>query len=311
MLLSIQKINKAFKQKNKEIQANRDISFTVSEGEILGILGPNGAGKTTLIKQITNLLIPDSGKIFFKGGDVVKYPHILRGGCSLLLEGLRNIYPYLTGEANLLYFAYLNHITPALAKERSIKLLKQMGLYEVKNKYSFEYSSGMNRKLAVATCLINEPELVILDEPTSGLDVVAVEDLISFIKELAKDKNKTFILVSHNMRFIEKVVERVIWMRNGLIWMDKKVEEIKNTLKNKEILISVRDSPDVKTFLSKNNLPFTYIGSSIIRVVLNITIHKEFLSELLSSFEVLNIEKQDSDFEFIFKELYNETYNKS
>lgn len=304
MLIVVDKVSKYYVNKQAKIYANKNISLYVENGEILGILGPNGAGKTTLIKQIVNLLIPDSGRILFKGEDVVRNPSILRGRVSILLEGFKNIYPYLTGRANLLYFAYLNGVPDKTARERADKLLKDMRLYDFKDIYSFEYSFGMNKKLSIASCLINEPELVILDEPTSGLDIVAVEELIDFINKIS-NSGKTFIIVSHDMRFIEKVTKRVIYIKDGEIKLDGDTSRLKNSYGVKEVTITLEKDERLINFLNQNHIKFD-IKKDLIMIELNITDSKNVLIELLTSFNLLNIEKRDSDFEKIFKDILKE-----
>lgn len=301
MLLLVDKVNKTYTKQGKIIYANKNISFHIDKGEVLGILGPNGAGKTTLIKQIVNLLIPDSGRIFFKGHDILKNSSILRGNISILLEGFKNIYPYLTGKANLLYFAYLNGICGLRAIEKADTLLRNMGLYEFRDMYSFEYSSGMNKKLSIATCLINEPELIILDEPTSGLDVIAIEDLINFINRIACS-GKTFIIVSHDMRFIEKVAKRVIYIKDGEIYLDGDTLQIKNYRGAKEVIVSIENNYELVEFLRNNNINFQLQGN-VIFIKLDIMEDKELFLNVISNYSILNIEKSESDFEKLFKEI--------
>jgi ABC-2 type transport system ATP-binding protein/sodium transport system ATP-binding protein len=264
MLLVADKVNKTYTKQGKIIYANKNISFQLNKGEILGILGPNGAGKTTLIKQIVNLLMPDSGKIIYKGEDIIKNPRILMGSIS-------------------------------------IALLKDMGLYDFRNMYSFEYSSGMNKKLSIATCLINEPEVVILDEPTSGLDVVAVEDLINFIKEIS-NLGKTFIIVSHDMRFIEKVTRRVIYIKDGEICLDGDTSQIKNYRGVKEVIVSTENTEGLVEFLRNNSIDFQSKGNVIV-IKLNIMENKELFLNIISNYNILNVEKSESDFEKLFKEI--------
>ncbi|MGC9337282.1 MAG: ABC transporter ATP-binding protein [Candidatus Cloacimonadia bacterium] len=235
MLLDIHNLTKVYQKGKSRVKANDSISFSLDEGEILGILGPNGAGKTTLIKQIATLLIPDEGEILYRGVSLVKHPEIMRGRFSFLLESMQNVYHYLTGEANLLYFAYLNQIPTSIAKKRSYNLLKRMGLYDVKDRYVFTYSSGMKKKLAIATCFINDPEIIFLDEPLSGLDVVAAEELIDFIKEWVGESQKTFIVASHRMEFLERVTSRVLWMKEGKIVIEGNTEDIKKHGQQKRV----------------------------------------------------------------------------
>lgn len=304
MLLEIQNLSKVYKKGNSLIKANDNISFSLNAGEILGILGPNGAGKTTLIKQIATLLVPDEGEILYRGVSLVKHPNSMKGQFSFLLEGMRNVYHYLTGEANLLYFAYLNHIPTLIAKKRSDNILQKMGLYDVKDDYVFTYSSGMNKKLGIATCLINDPEMIFLDEPLSGLDVLAAEDLIDSMKIWVSENKKTFIVASHRMDFIERVTNRVLWMKDGRIVMKGNTDDMKNfSSQEKEFILYLRNSDKARRKLQRDNLKFQVLSNTTLKLYLSLS-QKELFYSILSDFELLNLEKKESDFEAIFKELY-------
>jgi ABC-2 type transport system ATP-binding protein/sodium transport system ATP-binding protein len=308
VLLEIRNLTKIFRSGKKEIIANNNVSFNVYEGEILGILGPNGAGKTTLIKQIATLLIPDSGDILYKGTSIVKHPEVIRGRFSFLQEGMRNVYPYLTAEANLLYFAYLNHIPARVAKKKSEELLKRMGLYEVKHNYVYTFSSGMNKKLAIATCLINEPEIVFLDEPFSGLDLIASIELMDFLRSLVMESGKTFLIADHRLDFIEKVANRVLWIKDGSVVMEGSTVEMKTIRREKEFIVYLQNSLEAQNALKERGVEFQVLSDEVLKVEVSLS-HKDYLSFIISNFEVLNIEKKDLDFEAIFKELYSHAKN--
>ncbi|MEO0263173.1 MAG: ABC transporter ATP-binding protein [candidate division WOR-3 bacterium] len=304
MLIEVIDLVKIYKKGKYEIKANDNISFSINKGEIVGIIGPNGAGKTTLMKQIATLLIPDKGEILYKGISIVKHPQIIRGKCSFLLEGMQNVYHYLTGEANLLYFAYLNKIFGEKAKKRCEELLKRFGLYSVKDKYVFTYSAGMKKKLAIATCLINDPEIIFLDEPLSGLDPIASEEVTDFIRILVKEKEKTVIIASHNMKFIERVTDRVLWLKEGKIIMEGDTGNIKNLFKKKEIIFYLKNDNKASLRLLESNVELKKISNNILKVSVSLE-NKELLYFILKEFEVLNIEEMESDFEIIFKKLYD------
>lgn len=305
MLLDIQNLTKIYQKGISQVKANDNISFSLNENDILGILGPNGAGKTTLIKQIATLLIPDQGEILYRGISLVKHPNVMKGRFSFLLEGMQNVYPYLTGEANLLYFAYLNHQPDATAKKRSHNLLRQIGLYGVKDRYVFTYSSGMKKRLAIATCLINDPEIIFLDEPLSGLDVIAGEELIDSIKKWVSENQKTFIIASHRMDFVERVTSRILWMKDGRIILEGKTEEMKNMGTKKEFVLYTRNSIEAQRKLKKENIQFGELSETILKVPLFLPEQRNLFSYLISNFELLNVEKKDLDFVRIFKELYH------
>ncbi|HHW56290.1 MAG TPA: ATP-binding cassette domain-containing protein [Clostridia bacterium] len=126
MLLEVRNLSKVYKKGSRQVKANDNITFSVDQGDVLGILGPNRAGKTTLIKQIATLLIPDQGDILYQGVSLVRRPEIIRGRFSFLWEGTQNVYHYLTGEANILYFAYLNQVPSSLeGKTEDLKNLSK------------------------------------------------------------------------------------------------------------------------------------------------------------------------------------------
>ena len=303
VILEARNVSKTYNRDGQKISANRDISFCINNGEVAGLLGPNGAGKTTIIKQLVNLVTPDTGDVFYKSINLRENPGIMRGRCSILLEGMRNVYHYLTGRGNLIYFALLNGVPLEKAKDRASDLLKRMGLWQAKDKYAFTYSSGMNRKLAIATCLINEPELIILDEPTSGLDVVAVEDLAELIRGLSREHGRTFLIASHDMRFIERVCSTVLWLKDGRLVMRGGVEEIKKLNKNKSVVVRIPASAEAEAFFKKEGISPEQKSGAVLPVRLFLPKDNSVFSALASRFEILDIEKEDSDFEAIFKEV--------
>ena len=307
MLLEVRNLSKVYKKGNRQVKANDNITFSVEQGDVLGILGPNGAGKTTLIKQIATLLIPDQGDILYRGVSLVKKPEVIRGRFSFLLEGTQNVYHYLTGEANVLYFAYLNHVPTSVAKSRCEELLKKLNLYDVKDQYVFTYSAGMRKKLAIATCLINDPEVVFLDEPLSGLDVIAAAELTESIKSWVNDRGKTVIVASHRMDFVEKVTNRVLWLKEGIVALEGKTEDLKNLSKEEEYILYLRNSAEAREKLCKYDLQFEVLSDVTLKTTLRLG-QKELFYSVFSDpdFEVLNLEKKSPDFEAIFRRLYGE-----
>lgn len=307
MLLEVRNLTKVYKRGNQQIKANDNINFFVERGDVLGILGPNGAGKTTLIKQIATLLIPDQGDILYKGVSLLKKPEIIRGRFSFLWEGTQNVYHYLTGEANILYFAYLNQVPSSVARRRCEELLRKLDLYEVKDQYVFTYSAGMRKKLAIATCLINDPEVVFLDEPLSGLDVLAAAELTESIKSWVKEMGKTVIIASHRMDFVERVTNKVLWLKEGKVILEGKTEDLKNLSKEEEYILYLRNSTKAREKLRKYELQFEILSDVTLKTTLRLG-QKELFYSVFSDpdFEVLNLEKKSPDFEAIFRRLYGE-----
>ena len=146
------------------------ISFEVKEGEIFGFLGPNGAGKTTTVRILTTLIKPDGGKAFVAGYDVLKNPIEVKKRIGVVPE-VSNAYVDLTVWENLVLIGKLYGLPVKKIKENATELLKEFGLYDVRDKLVKFLSKGMKQRLLLCMALVNDPEVLFLDEPTSGLDV--------------------------------------------------------------------------------------------------------------------------------------------
>jgi ABC-2 type transport system ATP-binding protein len=191
------------------------ISFEVEKGEVFGFLGPNGAGKTTTIRILTGLIKPDGGKAFVAGYDVLENPIEVKQRIGVVPE-VSNAYVDLTAWENLLLVGRLCGVPSQELKENAIKLLKEFGLYEVKDKLVRAFSKGMKQRLLLCMALINDPEVLFLDEPTSGLDVESARLLREKIIEYNKS-GKTIFLSTHNMEEANQLCHRVAVINHGRI----------------------------------------------------------------------------------------------
>lgn len=203
-LLSVKGLNKWFKDKH----ALKDISFDVKRGEIMAILGPNGAGKSTTIRNIMEIIQPDSGEIEFTG-----HQGIPRDKIGYLPEE-RGLYKNVRVMDMLLFLADLKNYPLKQARERALAYLEKFGLGGKENMKLEEFSKGMSQKVQFIASILHEPELLILDEPFSGLDPVSQDQFKEEIYSLAQ--NGTAILVSsHQMNVIEQICSRLFMIQNG------------------------------------------------------------------------------------------------
>jgi ABC-2 type transport system ATP-binding protein len=224
-VLVVSGLNKIFPGK-KPVHAVRDVSFTISAGEVVGLLGPNGAGKTTTIKCILGLMRPTSGEISVNGfGPRTQYSQLLRQ-VSAVLEGSRNIYWRQTPVENMLFFAGLYGISVKEARPYVDFLIERFKLTDKRDTEVRQLSSGMKQKVAVACALVKRTPLVFLDEPTVGLDVETSYDLRHILREMAAAEKRTFVISSHDMHVIQDVCARVIIISTGRIIADEKVVDL-------------------------------------------------------------------------------------
>ena len=212
MINSLQIINlsKAYDAK----EAVKNISFKLSQNEIVGILGPNGCGKTTTIGMILGLLKPTSGKILINGIEIENQR-------VKLLNKLNFISPYielpkkLTVKQNLEVYGRLYDVNKL--KIKIDYLCEKLRLYEFINKITGELSSGQKNRVSLAKSIINDPEVLLLDEPTASLDPETGDFVRSFLEEYQREKKTSILLASHNMSEVERLCSSVLMMNKGAI----------------------------------------------------------------------------------------------
>lgn len=197
------------------------ISFQIQGGEIIGVLGENGAGKTTLIKTMMKLLEIDEGKIEYANKDIRNIPNKkYYSMVASVLEGNRNLYWYLSGYENILYFCSLKKLKIKSVQNEIEFYLKEFELYDAKDKCVGEYSRGMQQKLSIIIALLGNPQVLFLDEPTLGLDVQTKKKVLRILKKLARQKNVTIIITSHQLDIIDLLVDKLLVLKNGKIFYE-------------------------------------------------------------------------------------------
>lgn len=197
-ILELKNISKEY----NDYKALDNVSFSLNEGEIVGLIGPNGAGKTTLMRIIVGLTKQYDGEI-----NLIDNTSI---GCVIETP---SFYPYMTGYENLKYLAELNDVSA----EKVMETIELLGLKEALNKKVKGYSLGMRQRLGIAAALLREPKLLILDEPTNGLDPTGIHELRSYIKDIAVKKGITVLISSHILSELEKICDKAIIIKHGKI----------------------------------------------------------------------------------------------
>ncbi|HAN08984.1 MAG TPA: hypothetical protein DCP90_00040 [Clostridiales bacterium] len=214
-MLKIENICKTYINKGDSCVANDNISLEVEKKDVVGILGSNGAGKTTLMKIVSNLVKQTSGKVYWDGLSLDEHKYIVKDKISILLEGTRNLYDFLTVEDNINYFALLNNVEGKSCKNRKDYLLKYFDLYEKKHTIVNNLSRGMKQKLALIVALLKKPELLILDEPTLGLDINSRFDITELIKKITHEMKITTLVCSHDLEFIKEISNKIAVFDKG------------------------------------------------------------------------------------------------
>ncbi|MGB8190850.1 MAG: ABC transporter ATP-binding protein [Chitinophagaceae bacterium] len=233
-VLSIQNITKFY----GPIHALKGVSLEIPAGSVFGILGPNGSGKTTMLGIVMDVLKATSGSYTWFG-EPPSEKH--RRNIGTLLE-TPNFYHYLSAERNLRIAAEIK----GHGLEDIPAVLKRVNLWERRNSKFSTYSLGMKQRLAVASCLLGNPKVLVFDEPTNGLDPVGIAETRDLIKNLAKE-GITIILASHLLDEVEKVCTHVSILQKGTLLASGHVDEV---LVNEDIVeVSAADMGQLETVL--------------------------------------------------------------
>lgn len=203
-ILSVKNLNKKF----GHIHAVNNLSFDIEKGNIYGVLGPNGSGKSTTLGIILNVVNKTSGEFSWFDGSLSTHEALKKVGAIIERP---NFYPYMSAYQNLKLICKIKDVPYDKIDEK----LQIVNLYERKNSKFQTYSLGMKQRLAIASALLNDPEILILDEPTNGLDPQGIHEIRQIIRSIAKN-GTTILLASHLLDEVEKVCSHVIVIRNGV-----------------------------------------------------------------------------------------------
>ncbi len=189
------------------LTAVKDLSFTIEKGNVYGILGPNGSGKSTTLGIVLNVVNRTAGDFAWFDGNISTHEALKKVGAIIERP---NFYPYMTAVQNLNLVCKIKEVPNTKIEEK----LELVGLLDRKNSKFNTYSLGMKQRLAIASALLNDPEILILDEPTNGLDPQGIHQIREIIKKIASE-GTTILLASHLLDEVEKVCSHVVILRKG------------------------------------------------------------------------------------------------
>jgi ABC-type multidrug transport system ATPase subunit len=230
-ILEIKNLRKEY----KDVVALQGLDLTIQRGQVFGLLGPNGSGKTTTLAILLGVLHAKSGSFsWFNNGSADEN----RKNIGALLE-TPNFYPYLNAIDNLTVVAKIKGMeeyAPAIEK-----VLKRVNLWERRNSSFRTFSLGMKQRLAIASALLNDPEVLVLDEPTNGLDPEGIMEIRDLIQEISKE-GKTILIASHILDELEKVCTHAAILRKGELLQ---IGELSEIMAQEQMLLLKTDNLDV------------------------------------------------------------------
>ena len=239
-MLEVKKLKKKF---GSNVVLN-DISFNVSKGDIISIVGPSGSGKSTLLRCLNLIEKPSSGDIIFEGISLIGKKadlSLLRQKMGMVFQQF-NLFPHLTVIDNItlapVKLKLMNEVT---ARKKALELLNTINLKDKAEHYPNELSGGQKQRVAIIRTLIMEPYIILFDEPTSALDPEMIGEVLDLIKKVA-DTGKTMVIVSHEMNFVKKVSNRVLFIDGGKVIFDGKTKDffLSENIRIKEFLDKIK-----------------------------------------------------------------------
>lgn len=230
VVIKTKNLSKSF----KDVEAVKDVTFTVNKGQIVGLLGENGAGKTTTLRVLATMLKPTAGSAMVNGYDIVKQANDVRRDIGILFGGEVGLYDRLTGRENIDYFAKLNGLNQEEADSSIEELVQDFQMQEYIDKRVGKYSRGMKQRVAISRSIVHKPTVMLFDEPTVGLDVSAAKIVHDFILK-CKAEGRAIIFSSHTMQEVERLCDRIIMIHKGSIIEDGSKDSLMQKYSNNDM----------------------------------------------------------------------------
>jgi ABC-2 type transport system ATP-binding protein len=233
-ILSIKNLDKKY----GAVHAVNNLSFDIQKGNVYGILGPNGSGKSTTLGIILNVVNRTSGDFSWFNGRLSTHEALKKVGAIIERP---NFYPYMTATQNLALICKIKGISAEKINEK----LTTVNLFERRDSKFSTFSLGMKQRLAIASALLNDPEILILDEPTNGLDPQGIHEIREIIKNIASN-GTTILLASHLLDEVEKVCSHVVIIREGVKLYSGRVDEMTASYGLLELKIDKKENELIK-----------------------------------------------------------------
>ena len=228
-MIEIKHLNKTYRTADKDIVALEDINLTINDGEIFGIIGLSGAGKSTLVRCINLLEQPSAGEVIVDGESITALPRRellkLRRSIGMIFQGF-NLLEQRSVLRNVCFPLEIAGVKKKEAKERAMELLSLVGLADRAEAYPSQLSGGQKQRVAIARALATKPKYLLCDEATSALDPTTTRAILELLREINESLGVTIIVITHEMKVIDQICDRVAVIDHSRIAEEGKVSEV-------------------------------------------------------------------------------------
>jgi D-methionine transport system ATP-binding protein len=219
-MIELKNLSKSFQTADGVVEALKDVTLTIQDGDIYGIIGMSGAGKSTLVRCINMLERPTEGTVSIDGRDIGALPDTelrkVRRNVTMIFQGF-NLLMQRTCLKNICFPLELAGVKKAEAKKRALQLLETVGLPDKANSYPAQLSGGQQQRVAIARALATNPKILLCDEATSALDPKTTHSILELLREINKTLGITIIIITHQMSVVEEICNRVAILDNGIV----------------------------------------------------------------------------------------------
>lgn len=251
--IAIRHLSKTFEQKGNSVEALRDISLDIEEGDIYGIIGMSGAGKSTLVRCLNYLERPTSGEVIIGGRDLgtltEKELREQRSDIAMIFQHF-NLLMQKSVLDNVCFPMQIAKKKKDEAKKRALELLETVGLADKADAYPAQLSGGQKQRVAIARALVLNPKILLCDEATSALDPQITKGILALLSKINKELGITIVVVTHQMEVVKEICNKVAFLKNGKMIAAGKPEEL-FVAPNKDVQEFVGDSVE---FLPKDGV---------------------------------------------------------
>lgn len=259
-MYKLENLSKEFSEKDNTVVAVRDVSLSIEKGKIYGIIGFSGAGKSTLVRCLNLLEVPTSGKVIFKGKNLLeineKELRNYRQKIGMIFQSF-NLLAQRNVVDNVCYPLEIAGVKRKDAQKKALELLEMVGIEDKAKSYPSQLSGGQKQRVAIARALATDPDVLLCDEATSALDPITTTAILDLLKTINQKLGVTIVIITHEMKVVQQICDKVAVMSEGCIVEQGEV---------KEIFVNPKSEITKKLVLSKS-LYISDVGRKFLRIV--------------------------------------------